>query len=317
MDDTQRIDYVPSFLCPLQDGGRQGEHDCRALDWSLDGVALPDPNSGVERTFGVQRCSRCAMAFTDPVPSPETSALLYEDRDSNNFQSDDPPMVGTVKRLAAQRDLGKMLELAGVPHMTSMLDYGCGNGTFAVIAAEHHQGARVVATDYHDEEPEAIAASKADISYRSYAELEAEPSTYDLVLCRHVLEHTYDPAETLRQLGGLVSEDGAILVEVPRFDSPLRHLFGRFWNGYYVPYHPLHFTLEGMANVAARAGLDLVADGPAEMPSMGRSLQNVLRRPYSLPLFLAGVALHPIQLLVGRISGRSLAMRVVLRRRPS
>ncbi len=65
---------------------------------------------------------------------------------------------------------------------------------------------------------------------------------YDLIILRHVLEHTYHPVRLVKYLSGHLAPDGVIYIEVPNLDLGCAKIFGKYWKGYYVPrqYFPLH-----------------------------------------------------------------------------
>jgi hypothetical protein len=100
------------------------------------------------------------------------------------------------------------------------------------------------------------------------------------------------------------------MVEVPSLETPVRLLFGRAWDGYYVPFHPIHFTRNSLNKAFVEAGLEVVREGKAEMPKMGRSLQNVFRSDYNTALFAAGVLLHPLQIVIGAATRSSVCLRI-------
>jgi 2-polyprenyl-3-methyl-5-hydroxy-6-metoxy-1,4-benzoquinol methylase len=80
---------------------------------------------------------------------------------------------------------------------------------------------------------------------------------YDLVIMRHVLEHFRDPAEEMRKIHDVLSEDGAVYVAVPDMMRPKRPLDG-YW---FRPVHLYYFSEQTLVTVAARAGLEVVILG--------------------------------------------------------
>ena len=264
------------------------------------------PFAGV--LFEIRCCSRCGLGVTSPLPTPENARALYEDRSSDDFQPDDPPAVASLKRYFAGRDAARFARYAA--GATEVLDFSCGNGAFVRALSRALPGARVRGSDVHEEPPPGLPAER----YVPFDALDRMPGAFDLVLARHVLEHTYDPVRSLEGLFRLAAPGGVLAIEVPSLETPLRRLFGPHWDGYYVPYHPLHFTQRSLRLALEAAGFRVVATGGAEMPKMGRSLRNVLGGRYGPGHFLAGVALHPLQLLVGSVTRRPVCLRIWGRR---
>ncbi len=137
---------------------------------------------------------------------------------------------------------------------------------------------------------------------------------FDLVLCRHVLEHTYNPVEFLKGVHDLMRPGGVLLLEVPNLDAPLRRLFGKYWDGYYVPYHPIHFSSAALQRVAVNAGFVPDKFGGCEMPKIGRSLRNMIGCSYNSALFAVGVLLHPLQFAARFLTGQPTCLRLWARK---
>jgi 2-polyprenyl-3-methyl-5-hydroxy-6-metoxy-1,4-benzoquinol methylase len=105
-----------------------------------------------------------------------------------------------------------------------MLDYACGNGAFALSMRRAFPDCAVWATDYHQEAP--LMLRGHDVNYASYLDLPVH-GPFDLILCRHVLEHSYDPVKFLQGIRELLSAGGVLIIEVPNLEAPLRRVFGK------------------------------------------------------------------------------------------
>ena len=289
------IDLVATPLPPVT-----ADHDCRDT-W--EPVARARGSAPFEEmTFTIRRCRVCGLGFTDPVPSQSTAPALYGSRDSNDFQQGDSGLVSSIKALVARRDARAFVGAEA----STIIDYGCGNGAFVAAMASMRPGAVVIGADLHDEPPAGLRPDQ----YVPYRRLQEWNGRADLVLVRHVLEHTYDPLVLLCRLGDLLRPGGTVVIEVPALDAAIRPLWGRDWAGFYVPYHTLHFTPASLSRLVAAAGLSVDRVSGAELPMMGRSLQSRLQSGYGLPLFAVGALLHPLQLTMGRITGRPACIRL-------
>jgi SAM-dependent methyltransferase len=258
--------------------------------------------------FRLHICANCGLGITDPVPSQHTATNLYADRQSNDFQGDDSGVAAQLKSFFAERDVRTFLAtIAKGDRPLKVLDYGCGNGDFARAIKRVLPEAEVWASDYHEMPPQKLMGSA--VRYVSDSAL-SENEQYDFILCRHVLEHVYEPILLLRRLDSLLRPGGTVAIEVPNLNAPLSHFFKRFWDGYYAPFHPLHFTRASLISTISSAGLVVERSGGCEMPKIGRSVQNILRCRYSIWLFGLGAILHPFQILAGKISGEPTCLRI-------
>jgi hypothetical protein len=245
------------------------------------------------------------MGFTEPIPTPETAHLLYQSRESHDFQGDNIGPMERLKRWAAVRDARHFLR--GLPPDSSILDYSCGDGAFTLAAKAVFPDGCVKGTDMHPEPPTML---------RREDYLPAIKGTWNAVLLRHVLEHSYDPVGLLRYLRSLLSESGILAVEVPNLEAASARIFGEYWDNYYVPFHPVHFTRKSLRMAMEAAGFEVVSEGGAEMPKVGRSIQNALGCRYSVGLFAIGMILHPVQVGLRAITQQPTCLRIWGRVRP-
>ena len=152
-----------------------------------------------------------------------------------------------------------------------------------------------------------------DVNYASYLDLPVH-GPFDLILCRHVLEHSYDPVKFLQGIRELLSAGGVLIIEVPNLEAPLRRVFGKYWDGYYVPYHPIHFSKSALHQAAVESGLAPEKSGGCEMPKIRHSLRNAFGCSYNSALFVAGVLLHPLQFGAHFLTGQPTCLRLWARK---
>ena len=294
---NESIAFAKNSMRPFKD------HDCQDALVEFETAA----GSGLfsNRVFNIQRCRTCGLGFTSPVPTEETSHLLYETRESNDFQPDDSLVAARLKSIAARRDVRSFLRGIDIP-AGPILDFGCGNAVFTTSLQEAFPNSVVLGADMQEESPKTLPQTR----YRSYEDLTSSPERYSIILCRHVLEHSYDPVALLTKLSDLLMPGGVLVVEVPSLETKARRIFGKYWDGYYVPFHPIHFTRESLRKVFLSANFSVIREGGAEMPKMGRSLQNVLHCKYNLGIFALGMLLHPVQLGIGLATDTSVCLRI-------
>lgn len=117
-----------------------------------------------------------------------------------------------------------------VPPPARIVDLGCGNGAFALRAAD--AGYDVVLVDR--EPPADLGFATWSFDFNTSARYaDAIGASYDAVVGIEVIEHLESPYRFLRQLQGLLRPGGALLVTTPSvvdLDSRLQFLVrGDFW----------------------------------------------------------------------------------------
>lgn len=76
----------------------------------------------------------------------------------------------------------------------------------------------------------------------------------DLILCRHTLEHIYDPLQMLEQLMEIATDDALFVFEVPGFDT----LVGRSRFDQIFHQHLQYFSLFSFCQLMSKMGLHLL-----------------------------------------------------------
>ena len=163
--------------------------------------------------------------------------------------------------------------------------------------------------DFHEQAPSDLAGRP----YRSFSHAEDLAGSADLVLAMHVLEHDDDSMALLKRIARLAKPGGRLVLEVPNIDCVWAPIFGRYWDAWYLPYHRVHFSRLGLRGLLESAGFKVELEATACVPTFGRTLANLSGRSNSALFILLGAALHPIQWLGERLSGRPSALRIIAR----
>ncbi len=288
-------------------------------DFQKDPIILivPDVEQSALGKFEIRYSKKFDLGYTNPMPTEETLHLLYQDRQSGNFDPIQNSLIDYLKDFFAKKLL-KKLRAGFSPDLAnscdfSLLDYSTGNGRFAWAAQQVFPQAQITATDFQASAPDFLN-TKTSLNYLPLSDfLMPLPGQYDLILLRHVLEHSHHPIQLLAHLKNALKPHGVIYIEVPNLNSGCARVFKKLWaSHYYAPYHLYHFTPGSLALALTKAGLEgeIIK---TEMPKMGDMVAHILHRPSGLGIKLAGIALHPLQLLLGKLFGGSSCLGVQAR----
>lgn len=264
--------------------------------------------SGLVGEVEVHQCQRCGHAVSYPL-IPDV-AFLYEGRQSQDYQPDARGGLSRwIKNLAFRFQAKKLLRHAGDPS-GQVLDFGCGSGQFTRVLDETSDKIRVTGCDFFSEPP--IELEVGD--YLSHQQLKDKGSKYDMVLALHVLEHDDNTSGLIRSIINPLKSGGKLLIEVPNVDCFWIGVFGRFWDGWYLPYHRHHFSKASLRRALESEGLEVMQIHDVTAPTMGRTMANITGTKNNLFWVLVGVLLHPIQLFGEWLTGRRTALRAVCRK---
>lgn len=266
---------------------------------------FPDVSGKVGKVE-VLRCKECGHGVT--IPQLSDVAFLYAGRESQDYQPEAKGLAAAIKNLAFRVQASKLLrQLPNAPR--SVLDFGCGSGQFTRVLGELLPCARVVGSDFHETPPAGLEGRP----YKPMDELGSEAGLFDLVMAMHVLEHDDDTEALLKRILAMVRPSGTVVIEVPHVDCVWNSLLGKKWDAWYVPYHRTHFTRASLRHRLEANGLEVLAMHDITVPTMGRTAANIFGKKNNLLWLLCGIALHPIQWLGEKVSGRPSAIRVIAR----
>jgi 2-polyprenyl-3-methyl-5-hydroxy-6-metoxy-1,4-benzoquinol methylase len=167
----------------------------------------------------------------------------------------------------------QLRDITGNP---TILEVGCGDGSFTRSLAEH--SSRVTAVD--------ISASQIERNIRAHPEINfiqhdvAQPfpfgnETFDVIWCSEVLEHLFDPGFAMREMQRVLAHGGRLLLTVPyhgMFKDVLIALFK--WEEHFAPTNPhiRFFTRKTLVQLAASAGFVEIATNTCGMNKPLRDL---------------------------------------------
>ncbi|WP_299758766.1 class I SAM-dependent methyltransferase [uncultured Pontibacter sp.] len=193
-----------------------------------------------KESFVIVECENCSFKFTNPRPDVNSIGQYYESEDYISHSNTTSGIINRAYHVVRSITTKQKVELINkyAPIKGSILDYGCGTGTFLsackkddweIRGVEPNTKARTVATQ---ETGEIIAESLEDI----------EGEKYEVITLWHVLEHIHALNETIEQLLEHLQDDGTMVIAVPNADSHDAQEYKENWAAYDVPRHLYHFT---------------------------------------------------------------------------
>jgi ubiquinone/menaquinone biosynthesis C-methylase UbiE len=137
------------------------------------------------------------------------------------------------------------------PTKGQMLDYGAGNGDFALAAQQ--EGWRVCV---YDTSPSATKILKQ--RQLSTLSVPLKENQFDVITLWHVFEHINKPSEALASFYKSLKPGGVLVLAVPNAASWDAKHYKSFWAAYDVPRHRWHYNKHAIALLGRKAGFELL-----------------------------------------------------------
>ncbi len=235
-----------------------------------------------QESFTIKQCKSCHFLITSPRPSDDQLGRYYQ---SDNYISHaDRPrtMVDRIYWLARQIALRTKYNLVQQTSPKTLLDYGCGTGTF--LSYCQTRGMAVTGVEPSAQARE-IAAGKITPS-QVHESITPLTGTYDIITLWHVLEHVPELNNTITQLKKVLQSDGTLVIAVPNVTTWESTIYKTHWAAFDVPRHLWHFNKNTITQLFQRHEMTLTQIKPMRLDSFYVSLlSEKYRRPHNMVPF--------------------------------
>ncbi|WP_131853510.1 class I SAM-dependent methyltransferase [Bosea sp. BK604] len=235
---------------PPAAGGLTGNY----FERNCPNCAAPAPGEAALQAHGLDviNCPSCRMTYTRQVMDEAADAVRYQaseiDDEAMNLHS-----LGAFLELESTRARYYLDRIGGLnPQMGSMLEIGCGSGTFIVEAGKR-------GWDTLGIEPSTAAAALARRRGAKVVEgyfprdVPADRRLFQTIAVLDVLEHFAYPRRLLAAVRDYLEPGGRLFIQVPNWDSLLVQLEGAT-SSTVCPGHWSYFTPQTLADMLAREG---------------------------------------------------------------
>ncbi|WP_330202760.1 class I SAM-dependent methyltransferase [Cyanobacterium sp. Dongsha4] len=220
--------------------------------------------------FGVEQCIKCDFRFTNPRP-PAENIFDYYTRDYHCYRDDNISTNKIIESSTSEKiqsnDSVKYGFYGGfwgsrgwaIPNLNkgaTVLELGCGSGGF--IRECISRGWNTIGTDLNRDLQSTIFNMGAKFIETNLPSINLPDNHLDAVFAWQVLEHLYQPIETLEEIKRVLKPQGIFAFSVPNSDCWQFHLFKNKWAGLQVPTHVSHFSEKSIRQVVEKSGLNIV-----------------------------------------------------------
>ena len=197
----------------------------------------------------VVQCSRCGMVSSIPALDPDEIVDNYRQVVDEDY----------LKEELARRELFAWFvsQVEGFSSSgTRMLEIGSNVGLFLDVAGEHGWDARGIEPSKWAVD-EGVSRFGVDLEQGTVEDLDARSDVADVIVMLDVLEHLSDPLAALRQLRGMINDEGLLVLSTVNLDGLHARLRQGDWP-WFIRSHLHYFGQPTLASMLRRAGFRLV-----------------------------------------------------------
>ncbi|MEW6086694.1 MAG: class I SAM-dependent methyltransferase [bacterium] len=197
--------------------------------------------------FSIHKCSGCGCVFTQ-----------FEPCDFGKYYQG--PYYGRrksfVERLINYSRLRKVSGLSGNKINLSVLDIGCGNGSFLSLLSK--KGWEVSGTETAPESHFISDGISARICKKDLIKCKFPDNKFDIITMWHTLEHFAGPKVYLSEAKRSLKSGGFLIAEIPNFGSFQSCLTRHNWFHLDVPRHLVHYDPKTVSSLLNSTGFSVL-----------------------------------------------------------
>lgn len=208
----------------------------------------------------LRQCKTCGLVYV----APNSAQAVYDERYENR-QSFSDVFTEHLEHVA------ETLKILLPKPKVHVLEIGCGKGDFLELLARRYQW-RGHGYDTSYAGPKISADGKLKFS-REYLTHSSVQDTFDVLVCRHVIEHIETIGEFLEELWKTSRQAGVplVMLETPRLEWIFEH--NAIWDFFHE--HRCYFGMNTLKQLCQAAGFDVLEHAS----TFGGQYQNLYLRP--------------------------------------
>ena len=235
---------------------------------------------GVKDQWTFYKCPRCGYMRVEPLPTESELNQLYDEDYGKTRHLEDYIRLREQRQIQYNIDANHLNQFT---KSTSILDFGCGDGSFLSSAKIFGNYQELWGYDINR-----VELKHPHIQRLNHLE-DIRYGYFETVVMRGVIEHLRNPRRTLNLLLQKMSKGSIFYIcATPNVDSPAYLRFGLDWHMVCPPYHIHYFSPRTLASLLAEYGfvirdirLDYENTPYANFPY---DSMNYLSRELSVPL---------------------------------
>ena len=193
-----------------------------------------------QESFAITQCQSCKFLFTNPRPKKKAIQHYYESEDYISHSNKANSLINTLYKVIRSYTLSNKVKIINnLTEHNTILDYGCGTGTFLELAKSNNW--KIAGIEPSDRAKSTAINKLGNNIYSTIDKLD-DTEQFDIITLWHVLEHVHDLNKTIKQLKSHLKKKGTLIIALPNNSSFDQQLYKQHWAAFDVPRHLYHFN---------------------------------------------------------------------------
>lgn len=224
--------------------------------------------------FSYHKCIACESLYTKPHLIDGVLDELYSDGTYQHYQDSLVKSGSGLRKGVLEQRKFKQLQQMFSQEKLTLLDVGCGGGTFLEVC--HENGWKVEGID---PSPDSTNSKNIKVQHGDFNQIKFDKK-FDVISFWGVLEHLSNPNAALKKASQMLNKSGMIVFEVPSADCFLSEYLNKtpFSPTRYIESgrHNIFFSKKVINNISERYGLSIEF-----IESNGLDIQTILLEEFS------------------------------------
>ena len=219
-----------------------------------------------QKKFQIENCKSCGFKFTNPRPDQYEIGEYYKAESYISHTNTSKGLIAQIYHAVRKYTLKSKLNIINDLYLEKgkLLDVGCGTGMFLNEARKNGWKVNGVEPDLGARE---IAEKINKITIKTEVLTSFYQEQFNVITMWHVLEHINLLNETIDWLKERLSENGALIIAVPNYESKDAEIYQAQWAAYDVPRHLYHFSQKSIKQLFDQKGFRLEKTLPMKFDS--------------------------------------------------
>lgn len=230
------MNYSKEIFCPI----------CKSKSIAVYYKSMSDLTfKATSENFNLFSCSDCDTKFQHPFIPEIDVGKYYPTSSYDPFKINMEPIGLDQKHRPQSIYLKKIFENYDRNDSFSLIDVGCGGGTFLNSVKHYFPNSNIVGVDVSQSAIDSLEANGIKGICSSLYDFSINQK-FDFIVSSQVLEHLNKPYEYIKKLKNLSHDKTICFIDIPATDSYSAKKYGRYWVHWDLPRHSIMYSQKAL-----------------------------------------------------------------------